>query len=90
MCWSRLREEAAAWLYIITDNSNKLDQTVFLDQNKRLILRGDSLMLPRLRTTRLSDERIIEHISVKNSELILFFLIKNNANLNVKSHIHNW
>ena len=38
MCWSRLREEAAAWLYIITDNSNKLDQTVFLDQNKRLIL----------------------------------------------------
>ena len=78
MCWSRLREEAAAWLYIITDNSNKLDQTVFLDQNKRLILRGDSLMLPRLRT-RLSDERIIERISVKISELILFFIIKNNG-----------
>ena len=63
MCWSRLREEAAAWLYIITDNSNELDQTVFLDQNKRLILRGDSLMLPRLRR-RLSDERISQYISV--------------------------
>ena len=78
MCWSRLREEAAAWLYIITDNSNKLDQTVFLDQNKRLILSGDSLMLPRLRTS-LSDEKIIEHISVKNSELILFFIINNDV-----------